>query len=97
VASAIFSDDYQVLVDLLVATRREARVSQRALAALLGRSQSHINMIEKRQRRVEIREFYLLCRALGADPALVFSRFSAELDARHLQAERTETCGAKAA
>jgi len=80
--SAVFSDEYEVLVDLLVSARRKAGVSQRGLAARLGRSQSHINMIEKRQRRIEVREFYLLCRALGADPAALFQTFSDKLDAR---------------
>lgn len=80
--SAVFSEEYGVLVDLLVSARRKAGVSQRGLAARLGRSQSHINMIEKRQRRIEVREFYLLCRALGVDPAALFQCFSDQLDAR---------------
>lgn len=80
--SAVFSEEYEVLVDLLVSARRKAGVSQRGLAARLGRSQSHINMIEKRQRRIEVREFYLLCRALGVDPAALFQCFADQLDAR---------------
>ncbi|HYG27654.1 MAG TPA: helix-turn-helix transcriptional regulator [Caulobacteraceae bacterium] len=81
-ASAIFTEDYEVLVALLIRARREAGVSQRGLAARIGRSQSHVNMIEKRQRRIEVREFYLLCKALGADPAAVFQCFADEMEAR---------------
>jgi transcriptional regulator with XRE-family HTH domain len=80
--NAVFSEEYEVLIDILVRTRREAGLSQRALAARLGRSQSHINMIEKRQRRVEVREFYLMCRALGVDPSATFQSFARQLDAR---------------
>jgi transcriptional regulator with XRE-family HTH domain len=78
----VFTDDYEVLIDILIETRRCARMSQRGLAARLGRSQSHINMIEHRQRRVEVREFYLLCKALGADPVAIFQRFTNELELR---------------
>ena len=80
--SAIFTEDYEVLVSLLVSARRQAGLSQRGLAARIGRSQSHINMIEKRQRRIEVREFYLLCKALGADPAVVFQTFADAIEAR---------------
>lgn len=79
-ANPVFSDDYEILVGLLVETRRRARVSQRALAARLGKSQSHVNMIENRQRRVELREFYLMCKALGADPVEVFQRFTSAVE-----------------
>ncbi|KRB41671.1 MAG: helix-turn-helix transcriptional regulator [Pseudomonadota bacterium] len=81
-ANPVFTDDYEVLIDILVETRRGASVSQRGLAARLGKSQSHINMIEQRQRRVEVREFYLLCKALNADPVAVFQRFTSEIEIR---------------
>jgi transcriptional regulator with XRE-family HTH domain len=80
--SPIFSDDYQIMVDILIDTRQRAGVSQRALASRLGKSQSHINMIEQRQRRVELREFYLLCKALDADPVEVFQRITEALELR---------------
>jgi transcriptional regulator with XRE-family HTH domain len=78
----VFTDDYEVLIDILVETRRRASMSQRGLAARLGKSQSHINMIEQRQRRVELREFYLLCKALDADPVAIFQRFTNEIETR---------------
>ncbi|RAK60671.1 XRE family transcriptional regulator [Phenylobacterium hankyongense] len=79
-ASPIFSEDYRIMIDILVATRRRAGVSQRSLAARLGKSQSHINMIEQRQRRVELREFYLMCKSLGADPVAVFQEITEALE-----------------
>lgn len=80
--SPIFTDDYEILVNILVDTRRRARISQRLLSSRLGKSQSHINMIEQRQRRVELREFYLMCKALGADPVEVFQRFADAVEMR---------------
>ncbi|MDB5457353.1 MAG: hypothetical protein JWP92_2938, partial [Caulobacter sp.] len=43
----IFSAEYEILTELLVAARRQAGLSQRALAARLGKSASHICMIER--------------------------------------------------
>ena len=80
--SPIFSDDYVTMVDILVDARQTAGMSQRALAKSLGKSQSHINMIEQRQRRVELREFYLICKSLQADPVAVFDKISRALDER---------------
>ncbi len=43
-------------------------------------------MIEQRQRRVEVREFYLLCKALNADPVAIFQRFTAPRSKRQAAA-----------
>ena len=80
--SPIFTEDYETMVEILVDTRQTAGVSQRALAQRLGKSQSHINMIEQRQRRVELREFYLICKSLDADPVAVFEQIARALDER---------------
>ena len=80
--SPIFTEDYETMVEILVDTRQTAGISQRALAQRLGKSQSHINMIEQRQRRVELREFYLICKSLDADPVAVFEQIARALDER---------------
>jgi ribosome-binding protein aMBF1 (putative translation factor) len=78
--NAIFSDDYVVLVDLLIEARLAAGLTQRALARRIGKVQSHICAIEQRQRRVELLEFYTIARALGLDPVELFSRAAARFD-----------------
>lgn len=75
-----FNEDYESLVDIIVETRRRAGVSQRWLAARLGKSQSHIYMLEQRQRRIELREFYLICKCLEVDPVEIFSRMTEALE-----------------
>ena len=80
--SPIFTEDYETMVAILVHARQNAGMSQRALAQRLGKSQSHINMIEQRQRRVELREFYLICRSLDADPVAIFEQIARALDER---------------
>jgi transcriptional regulator with XRE-family HTH domain len=78
--NAIFTDDYAVLVDLLIEARLAAGLTQRALARRIGKVQSHICAIEQRQRRVELLEFYTIARALGLDPVDLFSRAAARFD-----------------
>ena len=80
--SPIFTEDYETMVAILVQARQNAGMSQRALAQRLGKSQSHINMIEQRQRRVELREFYLICKSLDASPVAVFEQIARALDDR---------------
>ena len=68
----IFSPEYRAIVEILVQARRRAGLSQRALAALLDKTPSHIAMIERGQRRVDLLEFYRLARALDTDPQHLF-------------------------
>ncbi|MDB5455731.1 MAG: hypothetical protein JWP92_1316, partial [Caulobacter sp.] len=75
-----FSAEYEILTELLVAARRQAGLSQRALAARLGKSASHICMIERRQRRVEIIEFWRMAAILQRDPQSFIDEIDRRLD-----------------
>lgn len=65
----IFTGANKVVVDTLRAAREEAGLTQAQLAALIGKDQSHISLIERSQRRVDVVEFLTLARALRRDPA----------------------------
>ena len=82
----VFGDEYKVLRDVLVDARREAGLSQRALAARLGKAKSHIGMIERGQRRVDALELYHLALCLGRDPCDLFSAIALRLRARGARA-----------
>lgn len=43
-------------------------MTQRELARAVGREQSYIGRIETRQRRVDLVEWIIICRACGANP-----------------------------
>ena len=75
VANTIFTEEYAALVAMVASARKAAGVSQRELAARLGRSQSHVCKIEARQRRIDTLEFYRIARCLGISPAAVFQEF----------------------
>lgn len=64
----VFSGAHQHLVDLLITARRKAGLTQTDLAALIGKDQKFISLIERGQRRVDVLEFYVIAKAMGHDP-----------------------------
>lgn len=77
----VFSDEYSVVRDVLIGARREAGLSQRALAARLGKTGSHVAMIERGQRRVDLLEFCRIADSLGVSPDALVGRIAAQLGA----------------
>ena len=77
----VFSDEYEVVRTVLIGARREAGLSQRALAARLGKTGSHVAMIERGQRRVDLLEFCRIAESLGLAPDALVGRISARLGA----------------
>lgn len=72
----VFGTDYRCLVEGLIEARIEAGLSQRALAAAIGRSQSHLCMIERGQRRIDVLELCKMAAALGHSPGRLMERIS---------------------
>lgn len=70
---SVFTDAYRILLEHLIAARKQAGVSQVELGKRLGRQQSVISLIESGERRLDVIEFYAIARALGYDPAALFS------------------------
>ena len=69
----VFSDEYAAIRGLLVEARGRAGLSQRQLAARIGKCASHITMIERGQRRIDTLEFLAIAIALDLSPAELFS------------------------
>ena len=68
------SDDYVRLIAALVELRKARGVSQTALADMLGKPQSFIAKIERRERRLDLLEFCQLSRALGLAPEVALTQ-----------------------
>lgn len=75
----VFSDEYGVVRQVLIGARRDAGLSQRALAARLGKTGSHVAMIERGQRRVDLLEFCRIADSLGVAADLLVGRIAARL------------------
>jgi len=73
------SDAYASLVDVLISLRRKMGVSQVELAARLGKTQQFVSYIERRERRVDVIEFYAIARALGVPPKEAFAKLAHKL------------------
>ena len=76
----VFSPEYRAMVAVLVDARRLAGLSQRALAAQIGKSPSHVTMIERGQRRVDSLELLLMAKAMGVDAVVLVGRIAARID-----------------
>jgi transcriptional regulator with XRE-family HTH domain len=78
VPKSLFTREHTRLRKLLIKKRKEAKLTQTALAERLGRRQAYVSRIERGERRVDVVEFLDLAHAIGFNPA----KFIAEFD-RH--------------
>lgn len=66
--SSIRSDLYRRMIDLLIAARKDAGLTQAEVGARLGQRQTFVSKYELGERRLDVAEFVTICRALKADP-----------------------------
>lgn len=71
---SVFTDAYASFLSVLTTARKDAGLSQVELAARIGRDQPFISLIERGVRRVDLVEFYVIAKAIGADPVELFSQ-----------------------
>jgi len=66
-------EEQRVVGECLAAARNRAGLTQRELAARLGKPQSFVSAYENGQRRIDLLEFIAIVSALGTDPRRVFA------------------------
>jgi transcriptional regulator with XRE-family HTH domain len=71
---SLSSETYAFMVERLIAARKDAGLLQQELADRLGKPQSFISKIERRERRIDVIEFIVIARAIGANPADLFGQ-----------------------
>jgi len=69
---SIRSPEYRQVLAKLVQMRTEAGLTQRELARKLAREYSFVWRIETGKRRLDVVEFYWVCKALGRNAADVY-------------------------
>jgi transcriptional regulator with XRE-family HTH domain len=79
---SMFTPEYRLLLDIVVAERDKSGLTQQEVADRLGKPQPWVSYIENGVRRLDILEFIAVMRALGADPEAVFGDFLGRLPAR---------------
>jgi len=65
---SVHTPAYRQLVAALVEARKKAGLTQQELAHRLGKPQSFVAKVERRERRLDVVEFVRLSRVLGMDP-----------------------------
>ena len=65
---AISSDKYLSLLEWLKSSRLEKNLSMRDVAELIREPHSFVGKIETAERRLDIYEYIVYCRALNIDP-----------------------------
>jgi transcriptional regulator with XRE-family HTH domain len=62
------------LCHLLIAAREAADMNQTQLGKAVGRSQSFVSNYERAQRRLDLPDLILVCRAMGVEPVELLQR-----------------------
>jgi transcriptional regulator with XRE-family HTH domain len=68
ISKTVHSSDQAAFCALMVAARKQAGLTQHALARRLKRPQSFVAKYEGGERRIDVIEFIAIVRAIGADP-----------------------------
>lgn len=85
-ANTVFMPEYDEIRDTLIQARECAGLTQRSLGAKVGRSASHIALIETGQRKLDVLEFYFIAEALGLDPSTATSELFRRIARRRAEA-----------
>lgn len=69
-----YADINTEIVSRLRALRKSKHLSQKELAELLGETQAYVSRVERQERRLDVTEFLLWCKALAVDPSLMLPK-----------------------
>ncbi|WP_119258004.1 helix-turn-helix domain-containing protein [Shinella zoogloeoides] len=62
------------MIDLLIAARKDAGLSQMQVGERLGQRQTFVSKYELGERRLDAAEFVVIARAIGANPYSIMER-----------------------
>ena len=85
----VFGEDYAVIRQVLIFARLEAGITQFQLSNRLGKAPSHVSMVARGQRRIDVLELFEIAPCLGIHPVSLFERVAAALVQRHESNLRT--------
>ncbi len=71
--------DQKIVGAALAAARRRSKVTQAELARRLEKPQSFVSDFERGQRRIDLVEFVVIVRVLGADPTEIFAEIAGSI------------------
>lgn len=78
----IHSSAYALFLDLLKAQRESQGMTQQAIAAKMGTTQTFVSKCERGERRLDVFELYLWCKALEISMAAFVQNFDDAIQAK---------------
>jgi transcriptional regulator with XRE-family HTH domain len=75
----VHPQDQKIVGTALAAARRRSNLTQDELASRLQKPQSFVSDYERGQRRIDLIEFVVITRTLGADPLAIFTEIAASI------------------
>jgi len=79
---SIFTSEYGFVLESLVSARKALGLTQSHLAQKLGKPQSFVSKIERHERRLDVVEFVIMCKALDIAPQAILADLEARLQGR---------------
>jgi transcriptional regulator with XRE-family HTH domain len=76
---SIFTREYGLVLQKLVAARKAAGLTQNELAQRLSKPQSFVSKVERHERRLDVVEFVVMCKALSVLPRDILAELEARL------------------
>jgi transcriptional regulator with XRE-family HTH domain len=76
---SISSHEYDIFRRCMIAARKEAQLTQEALAKSLQKPQSFVAKYENGERRLDVVEFLIVTRAIGVDPCALLSKVEQQI------------------
>jgi len=70
---------YYIFRRCMVAARKEAQLTQEALAKSLQKPQSFVAKYENGERRLDVVEFLIVIRVIGVDPCALLSKVEQQI------------------
>ncbi len=71
---SVFTDEYNEFLQVMVAARKQANLTQQRLAELLNKPQSYVSKYERKERRLDVIEFLIIAKVLEIDPCNVIKQ-----------------------
>jgi len=79
IRKSVHSPEQLALRELLIGARNKAALTQQKLAKRLGKPQSFVAKYEGGERRLDVIEFVVIARAIGADPVRMLRSLTAKM------------------
>ena len=76
---SIYSHEYEIFRRCIIAARKEAKLTQEAVAKYIKKPQSFVAKYENGERRLDVIEFLLITRAIGVEPCDIIRKIEQQI------------------